>query len=208
VKSQLQILSYSVLAVLFVAIFGWYANDLINATEIPKSERKWSDSRLDQEYFEFFSLTWQVKPLNEFAEADHFRFWNLPSNRNVSLVDVQFNSETSGSVTVKLKGPDDFLNSPDKPRYTYEGHISAAELTELRHLLDESFFWAVPPGELAWSCIMEDDGTSYVVETNLGGQYRLWANACDASPEMLNLAEFFDTVANRIAWPVFAESSR
>lgn len=195
-QTKSQILVSSLIAVIFVGLLAWYANDyLMKAAENPKVE-DWPSDPIDRELVERLGATWNVEPLVGIGKKEGLRFWRLPSFQDSYIVEIQLTSPASGIVTVKILAANDWESGISTPQSTYHGAVSKDEIDEVLETFESVRFWRTPPGELGWYCT---DGETSIIGINLGGAYRLWANACEPSQSMETLAKPLTRIAQRVS---------
>ena len=176
------------LAVLFVALFNWYAGDfLAEPTEKPATN-SWPDD-VNRSTLDWIEETSNLEKFPE-NDSDVFRFWYMASLDNSYIATVRITSHVSASVSVTS-----LTYGVEPLRGKFSGALSQAEIDELLMVLDFVEFWSTPPGPLGWTCT---DGEGFVAETNIGDRYRVWANACETSPAMSPIADFFHKTVSRV----------
>jgi hypothetical protein len=116
--------------------------------------------------------------------------------RDSFFVEIQLTSSASGSVTAKMVTAKEWERSFWSGANTYHGAVAKTEIHELLEAFESTRFWRTPPGELTWYCT---DGESSVIETNLGGAYRLWSNSCEPSHNMEIISKPFFRIAQRLS---------
>jgi len=189
-NSTTQIISLGVALSLFLLLVFWYANDVARVSDSQALGRSWPEESADRGILDKVE---EIYEIDRFAASgdDAFRFWHFPSVGSGYVATVEFGANSEPRLLVST------LTSRASDRRPFSGPLKNEESAELIETLDRINFWREPPGKLDWACT---DGAGYLIETNLGGRYRAWANACSASPGMRSIADFFEkTVGARTA---------
>ena len=188
--SKTQLLSLSTLTVIFVALVYWYAGDLVIVPAVEPATNSWPEDGVDREPLDWIEESWNLDKFPAASGNSIFRFWYMASFDDSYIATVNITSHVSASVTVTT-----LTSSVEPLRENFTGALSQSQIDELLLLLDSVDFWNTPPGPLGWTCI---DGENFVAETNIGDQYRVWGNACEASPAMSPIAGYFHRTVSRI----------
>ncbi len=179
---------------MFVMLVSWYGNDYIEHQNIMDTG-SWPDTSEYLEWAKSAQAAFWVKPLIDSPKKEVIRFWYIPSFNDSHYVEIELKTSNRGKMIIKTMPNESIWDEGESVRKsTIQSSIYSEDINLLFDTLETLDFWRVPPGDLAWGCT---DGISAIIETNLGGNYRLWANACQLNDKMTKIAKYFEGISKR-----------
>lgn len=156
---------------------------------------EWPDTIDEKENLglEFSRNVFSAKKLSATHEKETIRFWYYPAFHDAQFVQLNWNSSNYGTAIIKTLPPRDRrgYGSAFENVTTVRSTIYGSDIDLLYETLRKVEFWRTPPGKLAWACT---DGVTAIIETNIGGNYRLWANSCYLSDDMETIGKYFEKI--------------